>query len=239
MDSQIQITRLVVVRVGRGGLGAWHSRGKLLYKEWISAKVILYSRGNYIQYSMTNHNGKEYEKEYICITGSLCCIEKINPTLEINSLLLLFSHWVVSLCNIYIYIHIYIYTHTHLYCCWSVTKSCPTLLQPYELQSARLLHPWNFLGKNTGVSSHFLLLRIFPTQALNPCLLASCVEVDSLPLSHWGRPKPTVYINKIKNHNSTNNNLKLEPFSVSIAHGAQLYLLFWVKQQKVTQLLII
>ena len=28
-------------------------------------KIILYSTGNYIQYPMINHNGKEYEKEYI------------------------------------------------------------------------------------------------------------------------------------------------------------------------------
>ena len=40
------------------------SRGKLLYIEWINNKVILYKTGNYIQYSVTNHNGKEYGKEY-------------------------------------------------------------------------------------------------------------------------------------------------------------------------------
>ena len=33
------------------------------------------------------------------------------------------------------------------------------------------LHPWDFLGKRTGVDCHFLLQRIFPTQGLNPgCL---------------------------------------------------------------------
>ena len=31
--------------------------------------------------------------------------------------------------------------------------------------------PWNSLGKNTGVGSHFLLQGIFPTQGLNPGLL--------------------------------------------------------------------
>ena len=31
-------------------------------------KVLLCSTGNYIQYSVTNHNGKEYEKEYIYIS---------------------------------------------------------------------------------------------------------------------------------------------------------------------------
>ena len=29
---------------------------------------------------------------------------------------------------------------------------------------ARLLHPWDFPGRNTGVGCHFLLQRIFPTQ---------------------------------------------------------------------------
>ena len=37
------------------------SRCKLLYIEWVN-RVPLYSTGNYIQYTMTNHNGKEYEK---------------------------------------------------------------------------------------------------------------------------------------------------------------------------------
>ena len=36
------------------------SRCKLLYTDWIKNKVLLYSTGCYIQYSMTNHNGKEH-----------------------------------------------------------------------------------------------------------------------------------------------------------------------------------
>ena len=36
------------------------SRCKLLYIEWINNKVLLYSTGNYIQYPVINHNGKEY-----------------------------------------------------------------------------------------------------------------------------------------------------------------------------------
>ena len=39
------------------------SRHKLLYIEWINNGVLLYSTGNYIQYPIINHNGKEYEKE--------------------------------------------------------------------------------------------------------------------------------------------------------------------------------
>ena len=41
------------------------SRCKLVYIEWINSKVLLYSTGNYIQYPMLNHKGKEYEKECV------------------------------------------------------------------------------------------------------------------------------------------------------------------------------
>ena len=34
-----------------------------------------------------------------------------------------------------------------------------------------LLHPWDFLGKSTGVGCHFLLQEIFLTQGSNPGLL--------------------------------------------------------------------
>ena len=34
----------------------------------------------------------------------------------------------------------------------------------------RLLSPWNFSGKSTGVGCHFLLQGIFPTQGSNPGL---------------------------------------------------------------------
>ena len=37
-------------------------RRKRLHIEWID-KVLLYSAGNYIQYPMINHDGKEYENE--------------------------------------------------------------------------------------------------------------------------------------------------------------------------------
>ena len=36
------------------------SRCKLLHTEWINSKDLLYSTGNYIQYPVINHNGKEY-----------------------------------------------------------------------------------------------------------------------------------------------------------------------------------
>ena len=42
--------------------------------------------------------------------------------------------------------------------------------RPLGLQPTRLLHPWDFPGKSTGVGCHFLLQGIFPTQRLNPGL---------------------------------------------------------------------
>ena len=44
-------------------------------------------------------------------------------------------------------------------------------LWPHRLQPIRLLCPWDFLGKNTGVGRHFLLQGIYPTQGSNLCLL--------------------------------------------------------------------
>ena len=41
------------------------------------------------------------------------------------------------------------------------------LLQPYGLESTRLLYPWDFPDKSTEVSCHFLLQGIFPTQGWN------------------------------------------------------------------------
>ena len=37
--------------------------------------------------------------------------------------------------------------------------------RPHGLQPTRLLHPWDFPGKSTGVGCHCLLLATFPTAA--------------------------------------------------------------------------
>ena len=37
-----------------------------------------------------------------------------------------------------------------------VAQSCPTLSDPNELQPTRLLRPWDFPGKSTGVGCHCL-----------------------------------------------------------------------------------
>ena len=60
-------------------------------------------------------------------------------------------------------------------------------LRPYGLWPTRLLCPWNFPGKNTGVGCHFLLQGIFPSQGTNPSLLWLLHwPTDSLSLSHLG-----------------------------------------------------
>ena len=60
-------------------------------------------------------------------------------------------------------------------------------LQPSGLQPTRLLHPWDFPGKNTRVGCHFLLQGIFLTQGSNSGL-PHCRKM-LYPLSHQGSPK--------------------------------------------------
>ena len=50
--------------------------------------------------------------------------------------------------------------------------------------TARLLCPWDFPSKHTGVGCCCLLQGIFPTQGLNQHLLH--LQADSLPLIHQG-----------------------------------------------------
>ena len=54
----------------------------------------------------------------------------------------------------------------------SVSRSGMSIsLQPHELQSARLLCPWDSPDKNTGVGCHSLLQGIFPTRGSTLSLL--------------------------------------------------------------------
>ena len=41
----------------------------------------MYSTGNYTQYFVITYKGKEFEKEYVYITESLCCIPVTNTKL--------------------------------------------------------------------------------------------------------------------------------------------------------------
>ena len=70
-------------------------------------------------------------------------------------------------------------------CHYLVAKSYSTLLWPHGLpmEPTRLLCPWDFPGKNTGVGCHFLPQRIFSTQGSN--LHPLNWQADSLTLSHY------------------------------------------------------
>ena len=83
-----------------------------------------------------------------------------------------------------------------LFCCWWCFFFCKVVwflhifcivlmlsrsvvsnsLWHHELQPARLLCPWNFPGKNTGVGFHFLLQGLFLTHGSN---------LHFLHLMHW------------------------------------------------------
>ena len=71
-------------------------------------------------------------------------------------------------------------------------------LRPHGPQPTRLLHPWDFPGKNTGVGCHFPLLGIFLTQGSNQGL-PHCRQMlyrlsyqGSLTLGILGYLSPTV-----------------------------------------------
>ena len=65
-------------------------------------------------------------------------------------------------------------------------------LQPHGLQPTRILCPWDFPGKDTGVGCHFLLHGVFPTQGLNPGLL-HCRQI-LYHLSYQGSHQDTTVI---------------------------------------------
>ena len=73
------------------------------------------------------------------------------------------------------------------YACVLSLFSCVRLLQPYVLQSARFLCPWDSPGKSTGVDGHGLLKGLFPTQGSNLHLCLLYWQAGSLPLAPSGK----------------------------------------------------
>ena len=65
-------------------------------------------------------------------------------------------------------------------------------LRPHGLQLTRLLHPWGFPGKSTGVGCYFFLQRIFLTQGWTPGL-PQCRQM-LYRLNHQGSPKISLSI---------------------------------------------
>ena len=71
-------------------------------------------------------------------------------------------------------------------CVYWVTSVMSNSLQPHGERSLVGYSPWDFLSKNTGVGSHFLLQGIFPTQGSNLGLLHW--QADSLPTESPRKP---------------------------------------------------
>ena len=90
-------------------------------------------------------------------------------------------------------------------CLWCVGCACvcaqlclthclyPTRI--HGLYPTRLLCPWDFQGKNTGMGCHFLRQGIFQTQRLNqPLLRLLRWQKDSLPLRHLLYVNQTLFL---------------------------------------------
>ena len=81
-----------------------------------------------------------------------------------------------------------IWTYSFRHVCVGV---CPCSMvsdssRSYGLKPTRLLCPWDFPGKNTGVGCHFLPQGIFPLQVSYPHVLHW--QLDSLSLEPLGKP---------------------------------------------------
>ena len=82
--------------------------------------------------------------------------------------------------------------HICVYMCLYVCASCSVVsdsLRHHGLQPSRLLSPWDFSGKNTGVGSHSPLQGIFLTQRSNPGL-QHCGQT----LYHLGHEASPIYV---------------------------------------------
>ena len=86
-----------------------------------------------------------------------------------------------------------------------LTQSCLTLCYLKSRRApTRLLCPWNFQGKNTGVGCHFLFQRIFLTQGLSLRLLHWHV----LPCTTWESLIFNIISLKLKQHFISFNTIK-------------------------------
>ena len=65
---------------------------------------------------------------------------------------------------------------------WKICCQLLSHVQLFATLGSKLLCPWDFLGKDTGVGCQFLLQGIFLDQVMNLHLLHW--QAGSLPLSH-------------------------------------------------------
>ena len=65
-------------------------------------------------------------------------------------------------------------------------------LQPYGLKPARLLHPWDSPGKNTGMGCHVLLQGIFQTRDQTQVFCGSCTAGRFFITEPPGKPNMNI-----------------------------------------------
>ena len=82
-------------------------------------------------------------------------------------------------------------------CRLSITQSSVlfrhSVMSPHRSQPARLLGPWDFPGKNTGVGCHCLLQGVFPDPRIEPASPASAGDTGRFfTTDHLGSPSDEV-----------------------------------------------
>ena len=118
-----------------------------------------------------------FKLDYSCLS-----LTQVFDCLQCNSVLAYRSYlyilqiiYIVHLC---IYVYTYMYTprdiHIHNMLKWKSLGRVP-LFATRGLQPTRLLCPWDYSGKNTGVGCCALLQGIFPTPLLILVDLVSCI----------------------------------------------------------------
>ena len=158
---------------------------KLLYIGWIHNKVLLHSIGNYIQRTMINHNGKEYDKitSVVCVYGShsisigqhcsrIPALLSSQSNLFMNvSKTMLLSHWKI-------FGGVLSQEHPSMHDSWglcSYFSHAWTALPPYQFSSVSQ----SYLTLSPNGLQHVML----------PCLSPTPGACSNLcPLSWWCHP---------------------------------------------------
>ena len=99
--------------------------------------------GNYIQYPVINHNGKEYKKEYVCVCVYIYVYMYLNYfaiqqkltqhcksiILQLNIYMYVYKYMSLCVCFVCVYIYIYIYMTVYIH-----MTGKPGVLQSMGLQ---------------------------------------------------------------------------------------------------------
>ena len=136
------------------------------------------------------HHGLWFGSDFTVFSAQLACLfsagARLGPTVLARAHCKSAAEFLLLFPSVYLFYMPVSYLYPLPSSC-SVAQSCLTL-RPCGLGPARLLCPWDSVGKNTAVGCHFLLLRgILPTQGSNLCLLHW--QADSSPLKPPAKPQ--------------------------------------------------